>query len=131
MTTMGAVHVRLLVADYEACVRFYRDLLGLELRIDAGVYAEFKSRGTVLGIYKRELMAGIVGTAGKPAHAESQDRAALIFAVDDVDAAYRQLQAKGVVFVAEPTDRPDWVLRTAHFRDPDGNLIEINCPLQR
>jgi catechol 2,3-dioxygenase-like lactoylglutathione lyase family enzyme len=27
-------------------------------------------------------------------------------------------------------DRPEWGIRTAHFRDPDGNLIEINQPLK-
>lgn len=129
MTTLGAVHVRLLVADLEACVRFYRDTLGLEQTLDAGVYAEFRAGDVVFGVYRRDLMAEVVGSAGKPALEESQDSVALIFAVDDVDAAYRQLQAQGVTFVVGPTDREAWVLRTAHFRDPDGNLIEINAPL--
>lgn len=47
------------------------------------------------------------------------------FEVDDVDVAYQQLRDKGITFVTEPLDRPDWGIRTAHFRDPDGNLIEI------
>lgn len=29
----------------------------------------------------------------------------------------------------EFTRLPDWGIRTAHLRDPDGNLIEINQPL--
>ncbi|WP_343423381.1 hypothetical protein [Candidatus Flexifilum breve] len=24
-----------------------------------------------------------------------------------------------------PTNRPDWSMRTVHFRDPDGNLVEL------
>lgn len=27
--------------------------------------------------------------------------------------------------MAEPKDYPDWGIRAAHVRDPDGNLIEI------
>ena len=40
------------------------------------------------------------------------------------------LRAQGVALVAEPQDRSDWMIRTAHFRDPDGNLIEINSSIQ-
>jgi hypothetical protein len=41
------------------------------------------------------------------------------------------LKARGAQFVADLTDRPDWGIRTAHLRDPDGNLIELNSPLPR
>ena len=37
----------------------------------------------------------------------------------------RRCGQKGVEFAVGPTDRPDWYLRTAHFRDPEGNLIEL------
>ena len=52
-----------------------------------------------------------------------------VFAVENVDAICQQLQAKGIQLTVGPTDRPDWGIRTAHLRDPDGNLIEINQPL--
>ena len=39
------------------------------------------------------------------------------------------MRARGVALVAEPQDCPDWMMRTAHFRDPDGNLIEINSAI--
>jgi uncharacterized glyoxalase superfamily protein PhnB len=44
--------------------------------------------------------------------------------VDDVDELHAELAAKGVEFVREPIDR-EWGLRTAHFKDPDGNVWEI------
>ena len=58
-----------------------------------------------------------------------QDAVVLVLATKNVDAAANMLRAKGVALVSEPEDRPDWGIRTAHFRDPDGHLIEINCPL--
>jgi lactoylglutathione lyase len=74
-------------------------------------------------------MAEVVGSTNRAARADSQDPVALILAVDDVDAAYQELTAKGIAFGTQPMDRPLWGIRTAHFRDPDGNLIEINNPL--
>jgi catechol 2,3-dioxygenase-like lactoylglutathione lyase family enzyme len=53
-----------------------------------------------------------------------------VFAVEDVAAVCREMESKGFHLTLGPTDLPDWGVRTAHFRDPDGNLIEINQPLQ-
>jgi predicted enzyme related to lactoylglutathione lyase len=55
-----------------------------------------------------------------------EDRVLISIQVANVDDAVRDLQAKGVQIVQAATDRPQWALRTAHFRDPDSNLIEIN-----
>ncbi|OGO50239.1 MAG: extradiol dioxygenase [Chloroflexi bacterium RBG_16_68_14] len=120
-------HVRLLVQDYQACFRFYRDVMGFDVAWgdEDGRYADFSAGDAMVALYRRELMAEAVGTAALPGDADVQDRALLNFAVDDVDAACEQLKARGVEFVTEPQDRPDWGIRTAHFRDPDGNLIEI------
>jgi uncharacterized glyoxalase superfamily protein PhnB len=50
--------------------------------------------------------------------------------VEDVDALYADLASKGVEFVREPVDR-EWGLRTAHFKDPDGNIWELARPLAK
>ena len=72
------------------------------------------------------MRSEVVGTTDLPVEVESQDRVVLHFQVDSVDQTVEQLRAKGVVIVQEPTDRPTWGSRTAHFRDPDGTLIEIS-----
>jgi len=130
--TLEFTHVRLLVADLRACFRFYRDVLDFDVLWgeEDGNYASFKTGPTTLALYKRPLMAEAVGTADKPPHADCQDRVALILAVDDVDEAYQQLTEREVAFATGPLDRPDWGIRTAHFRDPDGNLIEIYTGLE-
>lgn len=61
--------------------------------------------------------------------ADAQDRIVLVFAADDVDQAVAALRARGVALTAGPQNQPDWGIRAAHFRDPDGNLIEISSPL--
>ncbi len=126
--TPALTYVRLLVADLPACFRFYRDTLGLAPAFggEDDVYAEFSAGPVMLALFKQPLMSEVVGTTGLPASAASQDRVVLCLAVPDVDAAAAALQARGVALVTPPTDRPGWGLRTAHFRDPDDNLIEIS-----
>jgi catechol 2,3-dioxygenase-like lactoylglutathione lyase family enzyme len=130
--TLRPTFNRLLVTEFAACYRFYRDVLGFSPTFGAeeDVYADFNTGGIGLALVRRELMAEAVGAADRPAAAECQDRVAFIYEVDDVDQACEELQAKGVTFVAMPQDRPDWGIRTAHFRDPDGNLLEVNAPLR-
>jgi catechol 2,3-dioxygenase-like lactoylglutathione lyase family enzyme len=124
--------VRLLVTNFDGCFRFYRDVLALPVGFDneGDVYADFKLGGDLtLALFERQAMAQAVGASDLPATADSQDRVSLTFAVDDLQAAVAHLQAHGVELVAEPADRPEWGMRTAHFRDPGGNLLEIFVPL--
>ena len=125
-------HIRLLVDSFGPCFRFYKESLELHLvQGDAhGPYAEFLAGQVILALYDRKLMAGVVGTSAPPTVADAQDRVVLCFKVDDVDAAAARLQAQGVALVTEPTDRPDWLIRTAHVRAPDGTLVELNSPLR-
>ena len=76
-------------------------------------------------------MSEAVGTSHLPAEVNAQDKICLVFAVENVDAICQQLKTREIQLAVEPTDHADWGVRTAHFRDPDGNLIEINQPLQR
>jgi catechol 2,3-dioxygenase-like lactoylglutathione lyase family enzyme len=123
---MKLAYVRLLVHDFDACVAFYRDTLGLTVSILAehAKFAEFDTGETALELYDRGMMAEIVGTADRP-DADGVDRTLLTFQVKSVDEKYEELRAKGVKFDVPPTDREAWGARTAHFRDPDGNLLEL------
>ena len=120
--------VRLLVTEYEACFFFYRDTLGFAVGYGSEKedYASFQTRNAVVAINKRWMIAEVAGTMDLPVAVASQDRVLLHFQVDNVDQTVAELRAKGVVIVREPTDRPTWGSRTAHFRDPDGTLIEIS-----
>jgi len=47
------------------------------------------------------------------------------FEVSNVDESVGLLRNRGADIVSEPTDQPDWGIRVAHVRDPDGNLVEV------
>ncbi|MBD0386514.1 MAG: VOC family protein [Nostoc sp. C3-bin3] len=120
-------HLRLLVSNYKDSFLFYRDLLKFDVDWgdeDSG-YAEFNTGYLKLGLFKQELMAQVVPRVEQPSYIVNRDKIALIFAVDNVDEVYEQVKNQNAIVVTEPKDRPDWGIRTAHFRDPDGNLIEI------
>ncbi|MDF5715929.1 MAG: VOC family protein [Rhizonema sp. NSF051] len=118
---------RLLIADFEACFLFYRDVMEFEVKIydlEAG-YAEFKIGDIRLSLSKRQEMAEMIHNSHKPHNAECQDRVALIFTVHDVEEEYEKLIHKGVHFTAAPMSNPYYGLKTAYLRDPDGTLIGL------
>lgn len=126
---IALTHTRLLVEDVEACKVFYETMLGFgkpEVEVP-GIYYEFVLGPARLGLYKRELMQDVAGVAQA---APSGDKAVLTFQVEDVDAIHAEWRQRGVQFVTAPHNQEAWVLRVAHLRDPEGNLIEINAPLR-
>jgi predicted enzyme related to lactoylglutathione lyase len=83
----------------------------------------------MVALFSRQAMAETLGQGELPSEAPCQDRAMLIFEAADLNSTVETLKARGVELVADLQDRPDWGIRTAHLRDPEGNLIELNSPL--
>ncbi len=131
---MRVEHTRLLVSNFGACFRFYRDVMGLTVTWgdEEDSYASFTDRegnGPTLALFRRQAMAEVIGTAKLPPDAFCQDRFMLIVQVDDVDDTVEELGDRGVQFELGPQDFPDWGIRSAYLRDPDGNLIELSGAL--
>ena len=95
----------------------------------------FHDRNVTVTVCRQEggaaMMAEAVGTAGLPSTRREQDTAALVLTVDDVDATYARLRTRGVEFTGPPANQDAWGIRAAHFRDPDGNLLEVCSPLKK
>jgi lactoylglutathione lyase len=127
-------NVRLLVTRFDETFAFYRDVLGLTPTWGkpGENYAAFAfPGGGGIAIFRRSLMAEAVGTAARPATRQEQDTTAVILSVDDVDPVYAALKARGVQFADTPDNHDAWGIRAVHFRDPDGNLIEVFSPLKK
>ncbi|MFI1200035.1 glyoxalase/bleomycin resistance/extradiol dioxygenase family protein [Streptomyces sp. NPDC020883] len=132
---MDVLCPRLLVTRFAECFRFYDavlpELLGAvrSKGDESGPYANWDlAEQGVLVLFDRAAMAGVVGTSDLPSSAgPAQDGVMLVSRVPDVDAAWGFCLAHGGVPVTPATDRPEWgpTLRTAHLRDPEGTLIEL------
>ena len=125
--------VRLLVKDYKKCFKFYTEQLGFEpvWGDEDGCYASFKVAEGIEGfaIFVSDFMAPAVGNTDKTQPSGYREKSLVSFEVENVDEAYKALSAKGIHFVNQPTDMPDWGMRVVHFRDPEENLIELFTPL--
>lgn len=123
---MELTHTRILVNRFQECYRFYKDILALECtwgKEDSN-YAQFQAGETSLAIFNKKMMMEDLNETSTAIAGTPANEVVLIFAVEDVDRKYQELQEK-VDFITEPHDRKDWGIRVAHFRDPNGTLIEI------
>jgi catechol 2,3-dioxygenase-like lactoylglutathione lyase family enzyme len=125
---MAISQVRLVVSNFDACFRFYRDVMSLHvLWGEPGAeYAGFRlAEGAALTLFRHQP------AVEAPAIGPGQDRVVPIFSVEDLDGSVDQLKRAGAHFVAGPADHPEWGVRAAQFRDPAGNLLELASPLPK
>ncbi|MDI1464102.1 VOC family protein [Catellatospora sp. KI3] len=127
-------HCFITVDDHERALGFYRDALGLEVRND--VSFEGMRWVTLVPPSQPELQITLE-TVGAGPGASPDDRRrmsellakgllrGLIFATDDVDAAFDRIQATGAEVLQEPMDQP-YGVRDCAFRDPAGNMVRLN-----
>lgn len=126
-------NVRLLVRDYRKCFDFYTRKLGFEPLWDVeDCYGAFKVADGIEGvaIFLSDYMALVAGNADKEQPVGCREKSMISFEVENVDESYSELQTKGVVFINNPIDMPEWGARVVHLRDPEENLIELFTPLK-
>ncbi len=99
--------------DSARAVEFYRDTLGL--RPDEHAQFELWAGQTCLAFWEPERQ-------GMPFQPQKNGHLALH--VDDMEAARRELEAKGVEFLGDTFDTG--VCRMAFFNDPDGNDLMLH-----
>ncbi len=130
-------NIRLLVANFDDCFRFYSDKVGLKVTWGkiGGDYASFDigipSNKMGFSIFKSDLMAKQVGNFDKTLPSDYREKIVIVLQVDNVDETYKRLVNNGVEFINEPMDIAGWGSRVAHFRDPENNLIELYCELPK
>jgi glyoxylase I family protein len=118
-------HAAIICSDYEASKRFYTDTLGLQI-VAENYRAERRS-------YKLDLalpdggqieLFSFPDRPPRPSYPEARGLRHLAFAVDDVEACKRMLEARGVAVEGVRTDEYTG-RRFTFFADPDGLPLEV------
>ncbi|MDQ6656719.1 MAG: VOC family protein [Actinomycetota bacterium] len=120
--------------DPDAALRFYRDILGFDVRKDVGygglhwiTVGPVNQPDTSIVLHPPAADPGITDDERRTI-AEMMAKGTygiITLATDNLDGTFEQLVARGAEVVQEPTDQP-YGIRDCAFRDPAGNLIRIN-----
>lgn len=115
----------LFVRDFDACVKFYRDTLGLKVKDSDVGFMSFSVEGQELALMDLAGASQMISEEVIQPKKKGAPRFLLGAFVENTDETYEALKAKGVAFIKPPTTQP-WGQRTAYFQDPDGNIWEIS-----
>ena len=120
-------HLHLICQDLEKMIAFFTDEIGATLvvrkKFGPSDGATLDLQGATVNL--RVPREGETTETAGPQSALGYDHIGLT--VDDLDAAFTNLSAKGYTFITPPTDIPD--VRIAFFKGPEDIVIELMQPL--
>jgi catechol 2,3-dioxygenase-like lactoylglutathione lyase family enzyme len=143
----GWHHTCVNVSNLERSVAFYSEILGLKVTLRADI--DNAEIAKVVGIPGVKIAAAFLEVPGTETVVEMfqyvscdpkplpEDRKScdigihhICFQVDDIEASYQELKAKGVHFHTEPMtispDEPNFAgAKICYFSDPDGAMLEL------
>ncbi len=147
----GVSHVAIGVRDMDRSLKFYRDLLGLEVRFDAmqptggmpSLYADpakGQRRAAHLHYGKGDTSGFLVlserpgGTPGDAIKLDQVGISHFSWWVDDIRAIHQKLKAAGVKILVAPAEtdssgygeQPGKKYLTCLFEDPDGIILQLD-----
>ena len=115
------------VKDMAKMIRFYRDVLGFEIKEDENTSNVFLVKdGTLFLLYGRNDFEKMTGTKFSYAD-KTNGHFEIALGVENfaaVDKTFEAVVANGAAAVMPPTTEP-WGQRTCYIADPEGNLVEI------
>lgn len=117
----------IMVKDMAVMVRFYRDVLGFEIKEDENTSNVFLEKdGTLFLLYRRTDFEKMTNRQYNYAD-NINGHYEIALSVENyaaVDKTFDEVVSKGATPVMKPTTE-EWGQRTCYFADPEGNLIEI------
>ena len=134
-------HTTIYVLDQDSAKAFYTEKLGFEARFDISIDEVMEGAGqgfrwlTVSPKDQPDLQIVLssCGMGRSPEQAEqlralvaSGGIGAGVMMTDDCQQTYKELSAKGVTFLSEPSERPYGI--EAMMRDDSGNMISLTQP---
>jgi catechol 2,3-dioxygenase-like lactoylglutathione lyase family enzyme len=112
--------VRYIVNDVDACVDFYRDRLGFDVKMhNQGKFAALKRDD--LDLFLNAPGAGSAGKAGGDPRPGGWSRFMIV--TDDLDRMTGELREAGATFRGEVTEAGG--RRQILLQDPSGNVVEL------
>ena len=132
-------HTGVVVADLEASLYFYRDLLGFQIAKqmeEAGDYIDNISslRNVMVTTVKLTSPSGqMIELLKYHSHPTEQKKreiceigiSHIAFTVDDLDVEYGKFKDKGIQFNSPPQLSPDGYAKVSFCSAPEGTLIEL------
>lgn len=135
-------HVGINVADMDQSLHFWRDVMGLQVEVDAweeGDYIDTLQNLSGVNVHMVKLRApdgSLIELLEDVAHPTAppdpqHNRLCdcgirhISFTVADARHAYQTLAGAGCEMLGEPITSPDNYAKVFFARDPEGNLIEI------
>lgn len=112
-------YVILYVKDADKSLPFYRDTLGMKVKVAEKGWVELEAGQTTLALHTEDPSKKGTRGVGQPN---------ICFGVEDIYATYEALKAKGVKIEKEPQvccELPDKIGKAADFHDPDGNYLSV------
>jgi predicted enzyme related to lactoylglutathione lyase len=123
---MNLLSIRIITADMERLVAFYKQITELQIVQYTPDFAELKTPKTTLAIGSTKTLQFF---GGQDIAQPAQNRTVIIeFKVDDVDKEFQRLSDYlQENIIQKPTMMP-WGNKSFLFRDPDGNLVNFFTP---
>lgn len=107
----------LIVQDVPAAAAFFRDVVGLTVRVDDERFAEMDAGGGMTIMLSPDALVPVQSAAGMILH----------FQVDDVAAALQHAQQRGAT-VLLPLTHTDWGTESAMIAGPEQIIIDFYHP---
>lgn len=125
--------IGLFVKDMPKMIKFYRDVLGVEIKEEENATNVYLIKDdTLFMLYERKNFEKMTNRKykyvdGFNGHFEI---ALSVDTFEDVDKMFEEVINKGAHPILEPVTEP-WGQRTCYIADPEGNLIEIGSFSQK
>lgn len=115
-------YAMVIVSNMARSIEFYRDKLGLELRMESPDWTEFQTGTTTLALHGGGTPQDSSRDIGR---GKLAGECSIGFNVEDVDKTFADLKSRGVPFVMPPTQREGEGIKLAVCIDPDGLPISF------
>jgi len=121
---MRILHTSITVKDMDESIKFYRDVIGLQLRMRREI-PENKAEIAFLEDGVSDAQIELTYWKEKTDWTQGDELDHLAFAVPDMDQAMKRFKEQGVEIAREPYSLRGSTTRIAFITDPNGIWLEI------